>query len=175
MSCNQIGFENNNNNGTGAPLLSCRFHKYYIDYKDTKMIFDNILFSVTFCTMTCYNHSLEKDKSHTCLYTRHYITLLIRMISVYALSFVLTPLSHSRQRGKRRPFETTHLSDYAEVRGVTEQEWEWHIQIQHDCLCNNPRFYACLPASLAYHSNPCVYKIITYIVHRQQLSEQVNL
>ena len=63
----------------------------------------------------------EKYASHICSYTRRYITLFIRMISVYAFSLVRTPLLHiykyrSRQRGRRGSFKPlAFLSDYAGV------------------------------------------------------------
>lgn len=63
--------------------------------------------------------------------------------------------------GEKRPFEITLLSDYAGVRGMTEQEWGRDIEIQRDCPCNYPCFYACLPL---YSLSP-----------ENQLTEQVIL
>ncbi len=114
--------------------------------------------------LTLFKDSMQYEKmgteTHNCKHyissvMRHNITILGRILSLCAPSFVTIPLSHvyeHRGRQKERTLSTTLSSHCACVRGLTEQEWVQHIQIQHDCQCNCPRYDGFLSASLAYHS-----------------------
>lgn len=96
--------------------------------------FHVISFNVSFCVITFYINYfntitivLERDTFYICSYTRHYITMFIRMMSIYAPLFVSTPLSHvhKHKADKRRDTFKPHSC-------LTMTVWEaWHSKSEY--------------------------------------------